>query len=329
MHGVGAADRALRLSSSLVLLLAIAVAYVVLLAATDSSRSVFARIGELAGVLPVILSASLVAYLLRFLRWRWLLMAGGYVTPAKAGFLAYLSGFAFTASPGKVGELLRLRYFAHMGVPHARVISCFVFERLMDLAVLLLFASLIATQAPDFGVAVGFVTLVLVAVIIVAHSGRLRRIAQYGLHAEGLTRIALILRTLHRGIVETGQFLRPVTLASAAACGILAWGTQCASYSVALGLLGIELPWPVLFAVPPASMLIGAASMVPGGIGTTEAATVVLLASFGIDLDRAVLAAIALRLGSIYFAIAIGIGAAAWLEMSSALIRQAVTVRSP
>ncbi len=54
--------------------------------------------------------------------------------------------------------------------------------------------------------------------------------------------------------------------------------------------------------------------MLPGGIGSTEAATVLLLTKFGSALDDAVLAAIAVRLGTLWFSVCLGIGSIAILE---------------
>lgn len=295
-------------------IIAVAAVYIAVLAGVDAERHVFGKLAALVPVLLVLALASSMAFVLRFVRWRLLLASFGHCVPFQLGFLAYLSGFAFTASPGKVGELIRIRYFSHMGVPHARVVACFVFERLLDLFVLLMFASLIANRTPGLTVAVMFVLLVLLVVVLVARSRRLSLLIQHRLRSWGQRRPARWSRTLLRGIAQTGQFLTVDRLAPATALGLAAWGVQCLGYTAALLMLGIELPWWILFAVPPASMLIGAASMMPGGIGTTEAATVVLLTGFGVELDRALLAAITLRLGSLWFAVLLGFTSVSWLE---------------
>jgi uncharacterized membrane protein YbhN (UPF0104 family) len=54
---------------------------------------------------------SLLNYVLRVVRWRWYLGRLGH--PLTVGFsaLSYVAGFAFTLSPGKVGEVGRARYY--------------------------------------------------------------------------------------------------------------------------------------------------------------------------------------------------------------------------
>ncbi|MFA5950046.1 MAG: lysylphosphatidylglycerol synthase transmembrane domain-containing protein [Hyphomicrobium sp.] len=294
----------------------VAVAYLTALAVVDSGRNVFARVADVAGVMPILMIASLGAYGFRFLRWRMLLASIGHPTPLGRGFLAYIAGFAFTASPGKAGELLRLRYFGQMGVPHAHGVACFVFERLLDLIVLLMLAGPIAANAPGFGVAMAFVAVVVAAIVLVAIAATPRKWLQHRLRTSGYRRSARWSRVLLLGISATYQFLPIRRLVPAVLLGLAAWSIQGLGYAAALTWLGISLPWPVLWAVPPAATLIGAASMIPGGIGTTEAATVLLLTHFGADFDRAVLAAIALRLGSMWFAVLVGFFSMAYLEHS-------------
>jgi glycosyltransferase 2 family protein len=58
--------------------------------------------------------------------------------------------------------------------------------------------------------------------------------------------------------------------------------------------------------------------MVPGGIGATEAAIVLLLMAQGVLLAPAALAAIAIRLSGLWFSIACGLVAATILERRAA-----------
>src|SRR5690606_19639500 len=112
---------------------AITVLYVAALFWADARNHVFDRLPEVVALLPALVGLSLVSYALRFARWHRLLARVGHATPLLRGWCAYVSGFAFTATPGKVGELLRIRYFLPLGVPPAHVLSAFVFERACDI----------------------------------------------------------------------------------------------------------------------------------------------------------------------------------------------------
>ena len=91
--------------------------YLCLLLWVDAKNYGLTQINLLVHAVPCLLGISLASYLLRYLRWYWILARSEYQVNWLYGFIAYLSGFAFTATPGKVGELSRIRYFPLVGVP--------------------------------------------------------------------------------------------------------------------------------------------------------------------------------------------------------------------
>jgi len=106
-----------RLRGAVVGFLLLTGGYVGLLVWADARTPLFASIRGLLPLLPAMIAMSAFAYLARYLRWRRLLARAGHATGFGRGLLAYLSGFAFTATPGKVGELVRMRYLVPLGVP--------------------------------------------------------------------------------------------------------------------------------------------------------------------------------------------------------------------
>jgi hypothetical protein len=117
--------------------------YIGALVYIDRENHVFEHGVDLAAVLPQAALFALVSFILRYVRWRWLLGRRDFRFPWIWGLLAYVSGFTLTASPGKAGELVRVRYFGPMGVPADQVITCFVFERMLDLVAVLLLSILL------------------------------------------------------------------------------------------------------------------------------------------------------------------------------------------
>jgi uncharacterized protein (TIRG00374 family) len=288
--------------------------YVGALVYVDQQNHVFARGIDLAWLLPQVALFAFISFVLRAARWRWLLGRRRFHFRWVSGFLAYVSGFALTASPGKVGELVRVRYFGALGVPADQVVACFVFERLLDLVAVLLLARFLVGTAPGFATALAFVALVVVTVVALSRSANLwaalaQRLQQVRWH--GWARLSLV---IGRGLAGAMSFFRPLELAVAIAVGIIAWTIQSFGSVFLLGKLGIIVPPLAAFALYPLALLIGAASMLPGGIGTTEAAMILLLRGFGAPLDLAVLAAIGIRLSNLWFAIALGLLAIPILE---------------
>jgi uncharacterized protein (TIRG00374 family) len=81
-----------------------------------------------------------------------------------------------------------------------------------------------------------------------------------------------------------------------------------------LANMGVDIPLLPSLSIYPLSMLVGAASMLPGGIGSTEAAIVAILATFSVPFTTALVCAVGIRFSSIWFAVINGFVAIAILE---------------
>jgi uncharacterized membrane protein YbhN (UPF0104 family) len=291
--------------------------YVGALVYVDRQNHIFDHGVDLATLLPQVAVFALASYVLRYVRWQWLLRRRGFQIRWVVGFLAYVSGFALTASPGKIGELLRIRYFGVMGVPSDQVIACFVFERLLDLLAVLLLSTLLADFAPGVALAITFVAIVIIAVIVLSRSAALWISLSRRLRDARWQGPATLVWNVGKGLTGAMSFFRPREFAVAMTLGLAAWTIQSLGCVYLLDKLGMAVPPLAAFSLYPLALLIGAASMLPGGIGTTEAAIVFLLYGFDVPLQGATLAAIGMRLSTLWFAIALGFLAIPILEFAS------------
>jgi uncharacterized protein (TIRG00374 family) len=297
----------MKLRSAFIAFWLLTLAYLGLLFWIDQGRGQFSAVGDIYAVLPLLLLCTLAALLFRFWRWHWLLVRAGFRCNLAPGVLAYFAGFAFTATPGKVGELIRIRYLQPLGVPASTVISAFVFERALDLIVVLGIAMLAAWHWEVFPMAAGCVLFALTSVVVLARNpALLDRLAEFlrGMH---FMRPAHLVDVLKNGLVHAGKWFTPLDLVVSFALGGLAWGLTAFAFMVLLGHLGVNLPILQSLSLYPAAMLAGAASMLPGGIGSTEAVLVTLLAGFAVPLSTGALAAIGIRLATLWFAMLLGI----------------------
>ena len=78
--------------------------------------------------------------------------------------------------------------------------------------------------------------------------------------------------------------------------------------------LEFERGSPAAIGVYAAGMLVGALSFIPGGLGSTEAAMVVMLSLLGMDVSSAIAATIVCRVATLWFAVALGFCAFAAVE---------------
>jgi uncharacterized membrane protein YbhN (UPF0104 family) len=181
----------------------------------------------------------------------------------------------------------------------------------------LLLASLLAGTTPSFRVAIIFVAFVLGAVLVLCGFSKVWRKFAVPLRRIGWRRGARAVRIVGERLSAAAAYVRPMEVAFSLSVGLIAFGVQSLGFVHLISTLGIAIKPDAAIAVFPLATLVGAASMIPGGIGTAEAATVLILRQFGAPFEAALLAAVGMRLGTLWFAIALGLGAAAVLELQA------------
>jgi hypothetical protein len=245
---------------------AITTFYLIALFWVDSNNQIFSELPKLLTTLPTLVGLSLLSYLVRYLRWYWLLVRAGNKINVVSGFLAYLAGFAFTATPGKVGELWRIRYLVPQGVPPWRVLAAFVYERAFDLMAVLLLSALAISRKDTFVFALGFVVIFLAGLGFAAlNPAWLTRASAY-LRFYQLKKLARICMTLRDGLSGCRIWATPLDVLVSMVLGVLAWSLTSFSFVWLLNHLGVSIPILSALAIYPLSMLAGAASMLPGGL---------------------------------------------------------------
>lgn len=292
----------------------VALVYPLLLVWLDLRAGLFGQLSVLVSYAPVLLAVTGVSLLLRFLRWHWLLYRIGHRLRLGPSAAAYAAGFAFTATPGKVGELLRIRYLTAMSVSPTHVIAAFVFERLIDLVTVLALALPLALEFSVFRVAAAFVGIVVAIVGVLAFNfSQTLRISLF-LRRWRLRRLARLVRVMGAGLRDVRLWGTLPDLLLSIALGLAAWATTAWSFVILLNALGIEFAIWRSLALYPLAILVGAASMLPGGMGSTEATLVLLLKMDGVPVLVGALAAVGIRLVTLWFAMLIGMICFGFLE---------------
>ena len=289
--------------------------YLMILLWVDAQKGFIELLPTALRQLPALMFFALVSFGLRYARWFYLLRLAGSHVSVWQGWLAYLSGFAFTATPGKVGELVRIRYFGRLQVNASRVMSAFVFERALDLVVVLVLASLWVVDHKMFGMAAAFVfvTLLIVGSAMLKPDLLIASAAVFAV--RGWLRLARLLDFVADALKGCRVWLKPWPLLVSVLLGLGAWSVTAFALVHLLGALSLELPWLAAFSAYPLAMLAGAASMLPGGLGSTEATIVVQLRWHGVPIASALLAAVVVRLGTIWFSVLSGLMAVLILEV--------------
>ncbi|WP_017173813.1 lysylphosphatidylglycerol synthase transmembrane domain-containing protein [Xanthomonas phaseoli] len=279
--------------------------YIAALVWVDHGNGTFSRLSDVWHLMLLAIVPVSLTYLFRYWRWQWLLRRKGHRVPMGRGLAGYLAGFALTATPGKAGELMRIRYFAR-GIPAERTLGVFVFERASDLLVILSQSLLAASIFPTLGalaaIVLGFVCALFGAAAWPALLDNLKSVAAR-LPGRWLRRLAHFFLA---AALELRSCLDLPAFAQSMLAGFIAWGLTSAVFvSLCVGM-GLQLDPMVALGIYPLAMLIGALSFVPGGVGSTELAIVLMLNRLGISTADAIAVAVAARLVTLWYAILVG-----------------------
>jgi uncharacterized protein (TIRG00374 family) len=271
-----------------------------------------------------LLGLSLVNYVLRAWRWVMLSRALQLGVATLPNTLYYFSGYGLTATPGKAGEAIRLWFLkTGHGVGYTRSLPLMLADRVLDIwaVMLLTLVSFSGFQAYRWhGVAL-LVLVVLVSLPIV----RPRLLEPLLLVAAGMFRRRRRLLVRLRRIVRTMTRLSSWRVyGNTLIPSVLGWFAEALALYFILRHFGADVSVANAVFVFSFSMIVGAISMLPGGLGGTEATMVLLLTALGVELDVALVSTALIRATTFWFAVALGL-----LLMPSALAasRRAATTQ--
>lgn len=273
----------------------------------------------------VVLGLSLVNYGLRYLRWQLFLHRQGHHVPGLMSAQYYIAGFAFNTTPAKAGEVIRAWYLKDRhGVGYADSFAALFGDRLMDIAGVLLLTLGVAFTFPDYRWLVGILGGLLLLTLPLTHSqafhGLVERVASR-LRWQKVRQLGLHLVTMLR---SASRILSGRTLYLALAISVISWGAEGLGFWWICLALGIEIDPATAFGIYALGMLAGAASFIPGGLGSTEAVMGLLLISLGATPAVAVAATLICRVATLWFAVALGFVAIGRLEWKKSPGRQAI-----
>ena len=269
------------------------------------------RVTELPGLLWIqVVALSFLSYLLRFVRWHHFIVALGHKVPIFRNFEIYLAAFALTLTPGKAGVTIRTVYLHPYGVSYPHSIGAFISERLLDLIAVGMLASLAVSMFPEQRSWM-FTAIACIAIVIM-----LLRSSLFSLIRRLAARSSAIGYTAD--LVAVVRFLLlGRRVAVAAPLSFMAWLAQGLSLYLIVHALGYESTAITIVAIYCLSILAGALSFIPGGLGATEAAIALFLMALGVGQIDALAASLISRGVTLWFAVGIGVLAMAKIAFTN------------
>lgn len=254
----------------------------------------------------LLLLLSLANYLLRGLRWHLFSRRLGLPTGLWQDMRHFLGGFAMSVTPGRLGELVRIRWLRReTGWAYERTAPMVLVDRAADLAAMaLILAVAVSHAATGIRGALPVTILALVAAIIATRPRLLAWIAHMGYRTTG--RLPRLFARVRRAALSLERFSHGPTLMLALALGLLGWFAEGYAFHLLLSWMDADPGLWKAIAIFVFATLAGGLTGAPGGVGGAEAAMIALLTLDGIPLAMSVPATAIIRVTTLWFAIGIG-----------------------
>ena len=235
-----------------------------------------------------LLALSLVNYGLRGVRWHLFANRLGLPTQLGQNLRHFLGGFAMSVTPGRIGELVRMRWLQReTGWTFDRTAPLVLVDRSSDLAAMAILLALIAA--------------------FVATRPRLMRLAGDTAHLASARRFPRLFARVRRASKSLSAFQGPTVLVAAGALGVIGWLAEGWAFHLLLVWMGADVGFWSAVGIFIFATLAGGLTGAPGGLGGAEAAMVALLLGYGVPIEIALPATLIIRLTTLWFAIAIGL----------------------
>jgi glycosyltransferase 2 family protein len=246
-------------------------------------------------------------YLGCFIRWDFYLKTSGIKVPLKENLIIFISGLGMTVTPGKLGELLKAFLLKkYNGTEISKTISVVLVERISDVLGLLVLITISFQFAPIGNKIMVIVPAILVILLItiILWKDLCYYIIRICKRLPVLNRFTDNLKTSY---ATAYNLFKLKSLVLSLIISVLSWGCECIATYLILQGFGIHSTWLFSVFLYSFSILIGAISMIPGGLLVSEGSLAGLLILSGTSNALAVSATLMIRLCTLWFATIIGL----------------------
>ena len=255
----------------------------------------------------VLLGLSLMNYVIRGSRWHVMARKIGLPTTLAQDLRHFIGGFAMSVTPGRVGELIRMRWIKReTGWAVERTAPLVLMDRAGDLAAM----AIILALGLSFGAGgIAFGLPVAIAALLVAfiatRPSLLAGAAGFAYRLTGF--FPRLMVRVRRAAGSLSAFSDPKTVIITLALGLTGWIAEGYAFHLLLMWMGADIGFWMAATIFTFSTLAGGLTGAPGGVGGAEAAMVALLSMQGVPLETSLPATAIIRVTTLWFAIGLGL----------------------
>lgn len=285
------------------LLLAVAV-YLVMCIYADIDKLVLAFESFQWIYLILLIILTTLGYFIRYVKWNYFLNNIGVHLKNRDNLFVFFSGLSMIITPAKMGEIWKGWLIKEInGEKLSKTIPVVIIDRVTDLLALIIL-SLTGIFYYEKGSYLLIIILLLFAAFFLVIKSKFISEKIIFFMEKRAGKYSSDVLEMHRTFEET---MDPKTLMVTTILAVSAWFCECLGlYFVIVGFSQYLTPTISTF-VFSFSSLVGAASMIPGGLGVAEATISGLLQFFGLTSTVSVGVAMIVRLGTLWYGVILGL----------------------
>lgn len=253
------------------------------------------------------LALSLVNYLVRFVLWQKYLAILGHRVYWQESLRIYIAGYSLTILPGKAGETIRSIFLKKHGMSYAESLAAFFSEQFSNLISVILLVLIGLWMYPQAQPLLVILVCIILTMLFVLQQSKWLKALQALVQRKLPGKPAHLISHSIEIVLHSKRCFSLSMLLYGIALGLVAWGAQALAFYYIMHVLGSDMSLQTAFFIYAFSMLVGAISFLPGGLGGTEATMVGLLMLNHIAQPQAVAATILIRIATLWFAVALGV----------------------
>ncbi len=211
-----------------------------------------------------------------------------------------------SVTPGKMGELMKSYLVKEVTkTPVSKTFTIVFAERITDF-VSLIFITLVGAYIYNFGreIVIGVGIFFLLLLIVISNRGIAFTVIRL---LEKNKFLHKHLEKIHNAYESSYQMLRPLPLLYMTLLSLVSWSFECLGYHLILINFNMEVSFIWAAFSYGFSIIVGAISMLPGGLGVTEGSLTFLLVREGFQKNLAVASTFVVRVVTLWFAVLVGI----------------------
>ncbi len=257
-------------------------------------------------LIPILLLISFVNFYTKFLKWDY------YVNLLNIGLSKldslgiFLSSLALSLTPGKIGDFIKSYWVNQLnGYPIRKSASIIFAERVTEF-LSLVFLALVGALVYNHEIILIVITgmFFLGITFLVSRKNLSLKLIDKLENIKLLKNYVVKLRDTY---LNSFVLLKPVPLIKMFFLSLISWLVECFGFYIILSNFDKEISIFLSIFIYSFSMIVGAISMLPAGLGITEGSLTLMIVEQGFTKENAVAVTLLIRLVTLWFSILVGV----------------------